>query len=76
MFILYKDILMPRPEPLTQGDRERLLGSLQTGPCVPLCIPEASASREKSNTAISKAVRLVSDINHLKKTYSKSILHK
>ena len=67
MFILHKDILMLQPEPLTQVDRARLLESLQTGPCMQLCIPEASASREKSSRAISRATRLVSEMTACKK---------
>lgn len=67
MFILHKDILMLRPEPLTQVDRARLLESLQTGPCMQLCIPEASAPREKSNRAISKATQLIGEMTAFKK---------
>lgn len=70
MSILHKDILMPGPEPLAQPDRERLLEVLQMGPCMQLCIPEASASREKSNRAISEAARLVSEMTCLEKTHA------
>lgn len=65
MSILYKDILMPVPEPLPQSDRERLLESLQMEPCLLLWIPKASVSREKTNRAISKAACLVSEITTL-----------
>ncbi len=65
MFVLYKGNLIPRPEPLTQQDRETLLESLQTGPRMRLCIPEASASLAEPRQWNYR----------LEKTYSKSILH-